>query len=118
MSCCSSSQEKVCPMRMHDGRSFTDYRPRCITNADLMSELSQKQIVASSYESRLYLQNNAEILMEKMKTDALNRLCGPCPRPFSDNGTMLQERYNVKCDATTCSRQEVAPTGLGDGRAF
>jgi len=116
MSCCSASQQKMCPMRMNDGRIFTDYRPRCMTNSELMSELIQRQTVASSYESRMFLQQNAETIMEKSKTVAQqNAQCGIC----KDNaGIIHPERYVVRCDAVTCQRQEVNPDGLGDGRAY
>ena len=51
-----------CPIKMSDGRSFTDYRPRCAVNAELMTDLSQNNMIRSSYESRIFLQENAEKL--------------------------------------------------------
>lgn len=44
--------------------------------------------------------------------------CAPCQRPADTAGTMLPERYVVRCDAAVCMRQEVNPAGLGDGRAY
>lgn len=119
MSCCSSTDGNQCPSRMSDGRLFTDYRPRCLVNNDLTSQLNQKNIPVSSYESRLYLQRNAETIMEQHKQQAIDRLlCGPCTRSFNDSGTMLPEKYVVHCDNVSCSRKEVNPNGLGDGRTY
>ncbi len=110
----------ICPTRMSDGRSFTDYRPRCIVNAELLGKLADRKMVLSSYESRMYLQQNAEKVMEEERKKATERLipCAPCTRSFNDPGTMLPERYVVRCDGVTCSRMEVNPTGLGDGRNY
>ena len=121
MSCCSSTNPKLpCPSRMADGRSFTDYRPRCIVNAELMGNLASNNIILSSYESRMYLQKNAEKVMESNRNSSLERLipCVPCARPLTDSGTMYPERYVVRCDATSCTRTEINPSGLGDGRNY
>jgi len=108
-----------CPTRMNDGRAFTDYRPRCMMNDDLMAELNKQKMVASSYESRMYLQNNAEVIMEQQKKSATDKLmCGTCPMPIDSIGTMHNEKYVVRCDTVTCGRQEVDPNGLGDGRNY
>ena len=115
MSCCNASQQQMCPMRMNDGRAFTDYRPRCMTNAELMQRLDEQNMANSSYESRMFLQKNAESLMEKYKSDAEALVkCGPC----TQKDTMLPERYVVRCDTVGCKRQEVNPDGLGDGRQY
>jgi hypothetical protein len=105
---------------MSDGRAFTDYRPRCLVNAELMQQVSQSKMVQSSYESRMYLQHNADAVMERERAKAVERLipCAPCTRPFSDAGTMLPERYVVRCNNVTCERTEVNPAGVGDGRAY
>lgn len=116
MSCCSStSGDKTCPARMQDGRMFTDYRPRCMINTELMSGLD-KDMVKSSYESRMYLQNNAEEIMEQQRNLAFDKV--RCTRPQEDIGTMLPEQYTVKCDAVSCQRTQSAPNGLGDGRQY
>ena len=119
MSCCSSTDGNQCPTKMSDGRLFTDYRPRCLVNNDLTKDLNKNQMPVSSYESRLYLQRNAEMIMEQHKKQAeANLICGPCTRPFTDPGTMLPEKYVVHCDTVSCSRKEVNPNGLGDGRNY
>lgn len=108
------SQTPMCPTRMSDGRAFTDYRPRCVVNAEVNAKMAR-----TSYESRIYLQQHAEEVMEAERQKAIDRLspCMPCKRSFDDMGTMLPERYVVRCDAATCERIEVNPRGLGDGRS-
>lgn len=119
MSCCSSIDGNQCPTKMSDGRLFTDYRTKCMVSNDLTNQLKDNTITVSSYESRLYLQRNAEKLMAQYAQDAANNLmCGPCTRPFTDPGTMLPEKYVIKCDKVSCSRSETNPIGLGDGRQY
>jgi hypothetical protein len=102
------------PSKMADGRAFTDYRPRCSVNADLYNNLSQNNLVNSSYESRLYLQNNAEKIMQSDRDKALSEL-GSCNPKKS---TILPEKYVVKCDSVSCTRTEIDSKGLGDGRSY
>jgi hypothetical protein len=105
---------------MSDGRVFTDYTPRCYENARLMNLVTGANMVRSSYEARMFLQKNAEQMMDQERTRAMNTLipCAPCKRSFSDPGTMAPERYVVRCDAVSCSRVEVNPNGIGDGRNY
>lgn len=116
MSCCSS-QEPVphCPVKMSDGRSFTDYRPRCQVNAELLNDLASKNMLKSSYESRMFLQENAEMIMERSRLQSLQNLapCAPCLRSHDEAGTMYPQQYIVKCSATNCEKIEVNPNGLG-----
>jgi len=116
----NKSGKKICPSRMSDGRFFTDYRPRCIINSDLNESIVKNNMINSSYESRMYLQNNADTVIAEQKIKAYETMvpCIPCNRPHSDNGTMLPERYVVKCDTVSCQRKEVDKNGLGDGRNF
>lgn len=104
-----------CPIKMSDGRQFTDYRPRCAINANLMTDLDKNNIIKSSYDSRMYLQQNAEKIMEENKLHAQNNLmpCAPCNRPENLSGTMYPERYVVKCNPTYCEKIEVNKYGLG-----
>jgi len=103
---------------MADGRAFTDYRPRCVVNAELTRAVAPK--AASAYESRMFLQNNAEKWMEAERARAVERLapCAPCKRPTTDPGTMLPARYVVRCDGSVCTREEVNPFGVGDDRRY
>mgnify|MGYP001331905977 CR=1 FL=1 len=111
------SNSYSCPLRMMDGRIMTDYRPRCIVNADLINNMGEKNIVKSSYETRMYLQKNADDIIKKSFENTKQNLvpCIPCKKPVGD-GTMLPEKYLVTCDATSCTRKPFNPNGLGDGR--
>ncbi len=109
-----------CAARMEDGHAFTDYRSRCAVNAELMQQVAKANMVSSSYESRMYLQQNAEKLMNQNFQWAQSQLlpCAPCQRPFTEDGTMLKNRYVVRCNPVSCSRVEVDPNGIGDGRMY
>jgi hypothetical protein len=117
MSCCSNqTNDNLCPMRMNDGRAFTDYRPRCMVNYDMVSQLSEKKIINSSYESRMYLQRNADEIMELEKRNAVSKVnCVPCEAKVN---TMLPEKYMIHCDTVSCKRDEANIEGLGDGRRY
>ena len=110
----------MCPNRMADGRAFTEYRPRCAVNAVLFNLVSNANMVQSSYDARMYLQANAEQLMQNEKNKAIQTIapCAPCTRSFNDPGTMLPSRYVVRCDGISCSRTETNPFGVGDGRQY
>ena len=120
MSSCNAKNSKFCPSRMNDGRTFTDYRPRCIINTDLMQELRSNNMVASSYESRMYLQKNAESIMQKQMETAYKNMDCACQAYDENSGinTMAPEKYVVKCNSVSCYREEVNPNGIGDGRGY
>jgi hypothetical protein len=105
---------------MEAGYAFTDYAPRCTANARLMDLVNKAGMLQSSYESRMYLQRNAEYVMELERKRAAETIspCVPCSRPLTDPGTMEAERYVVRCDAVTCQRVETNPYGIGDGRKY
>jgi len=109
-----------CPSRMEDGRAFTDYRPRCAVNYELFEQVNAAKMIKSSYESRMFLQHNADRVLEYERQKSIDNLipCAPCTRPFSDPGTMLPEKYIVRCNGVSCVREEVNPYGLGDGRKY
>lgn len=122
-SCDGTPQNPVasCPARMADkGHSITDFRPRCLVQYELLNDLAKNKMVFSSYEARMYLQHNAEAIIDRQRMQMLEKMapCAPCTRPFKDPGTMLPERYVVKCSGTSCIRTEVNPNGLGDGRQY
>jgi hypothetical protein len=118
--CTGTNPTVTCPSRMADGRAFTDYSPRCNANARLNELVSKAKMMQSSYESRMFLQHNAEKMMEMERARAIETLvpCAPCKRSTSDPGTMAPERYVVRCDAVSCQRTEVNPNGIGDGRNY
>lgn len=105
---------------MSDGRAFTDYRPRCAVNAELMTLVRDGKMVQSSYESRMYLQHQAEKVMDLERQKAMERMapCAPCTRPFSELGTEAPPAFVVRCDGVTCSRTPADPNGVGDARQY
>lgn len=120
-SCSGPNPSQMCAARMSDGRAFTNYAPRCAVHAEIMQDIANAGMMQSSYEARIFMQRNAEKLMERERVRATERLvpCAPCKRPFTDNGTMGGgERYVVRCDPVSCSRTEVNPFGIGDGRKY
>lgn len=117
--CSKSSDNRYsnCPPKMSDGRMFTDYRPRCLTNF-AVSHIEGNFDLPNSYEYRQYLVANASTLMAKDRQMAYkNNYCGPCVEPYNE-GTMLPEKNTVKCDASKCSFYANDPNGLGTGRQY
>lgn len=109
----SDNQHFNCPYRMADGRHFTDYRPRCLTNYAFPTDRPM-----SSYEYRQYLVHNATELMQQNKRAFYKtNSCGPCVEPFNV-GTMLPEQNMVECDASTCKISMNDQNGLGNGRKY
>lgn len=119
-SCSGNNPTPTCPSRMSDGRAFTDYSPRCHANARLMDMVANAKMVQSSFESRMFLQRNAQKVMEADRARAIETLvpCAPCKRPFTDPGTMLEPQFVVRCDAVSCQRTLANPNGLGDDRNY
>ena len=106
------------PLRMTDGRVMTDYRPRCIVNSDLINTVAANDLVKSSYETRIYLQKNAENIMKNEVKKTISNLIPSVEskQPIGNATTMLPEKFLVTCDATSCSRKLFNENGLGDGR--
>lgn len=102
-----------CPVKMQDGRNFTDYRPRCIANALLVDGN-----VFNSYQYRQYLMANANNIMQANSTNAYEyNKCGPCMDPYIQ-GTMLPEKTIMKCNASVCQVYNNDINGVGMGRQY
>ena len=112
--CRGNNKHKECPQRMADGRNFTDYRPKCISNfADFIPDETM-----SSYDYRQYMQNNATTILNKIRQDVYNaNKCGPCVKPYNV-GTMLPEQNEVVCNKSTCKSTLKNANGLGTGRTY
>lgn len=103
-----------CPPRMADGRLFTDYRPRC----DVDLQLVPNPAATNSYSYRQFLINNAENVMAAHRSQAFTEsYCGPCVQPY-DIGTMLPESTKFVCDESTCKMIPGMPGGSGTGREY
>ena len=123
MSCFRTSNPKYddAPPRMDDGRHFTDYKPSC----DLNVSINREQKINTSFDMRLYLQRNADQLMNENRRDATlrngYRECGADVKTdiideFTD--TMLPEKYTQVCNGSTCEFKLNDPNGLGLGRQY
>jgi hypothetical protein len=109
----SDNNTNMCRPRMSDGRHFTDYKPRCAVNMNIVNGN-----VMTSYEFRQYMIDNADIIMQKNRENAINtNRCGPCVEPWNQ-GTMLPEQSTLKCDNSVCSININDPYGLGQGRDY
>ena len=105
MSCSKTSNNKHfnCPPRMNDGRHFTDYRPHC----HIESLIQQQNNIQSSFQSRLFLTQNAEQLMELNRKEACNKnCCGPCQSPYQTSTTMPEAQANVTNASVPCGTKK------------
>jgi len=109
-----SQNNYTCPLRMSDGRSMTDYRPKCIVNYDLMNKMEENNLVKSSYDTRMYLQKNADNIMKQEFEKSKNNLlpCIKCNDPLTDVVEMPQ-KYYVTCDNISCTKKLFDINGLG-----
>lgn len=113
---------KNCPLKMSDGRFFTNYEPRCVRNAYLNKLLVENNLTNSSYEQRLFLQNNYEKIVEAERNQALNNLlpCTPCVEGglINETNKQLDNKYYVYCDNVSCKTQGTNEMGLGTTKLF
>jgi hypothetical protein len=88
---------------MADGRHFTDYRPHC----HLESLIRQQNSIQSSFQSRLFLTQNAQELMELNRKEACNKnCCGPCQAPYQLSTTMPENQASVVGGGMPCGQKE------------
>jgi hypothetical protein len=123
MSCCSASYDnKNCPIKMSDGRSFTNYEPRCARNAYLNQLLEDNKLKQSSYEQRLYLQTNYDKVMEMERKKVLDNLlpCVPCKAGelINEKNKELDNKNFIYCDNVSCKNQITNQQGLGTTKIF
>jgi hypothetical protein len=104
-----------CMFKMQDGRSFTDYRPRCTIQYQMKNENMK-----NSYESRMFLINNAEKMIKaNQEIVEQQNACLSCQKNANGIDTFLPEKNMMKCDKHSCNFIEnVNPTGLGTGRIY
>jgi hypothetical protein len=118
-SCEKPSQKDVknevqCPMRMSDGRNFTDYRTKCTVDY----QKKTANLFKSNFEERQYLIHNANRLMKEHEDVALGHNATSCCFKKSDQGTMLPEKNMVQCNKKTCKFYESDYQGIGTGRNY
>lgn len=111
-----------CPIKMADGRYFTNYEPRCIRNANLNELLTKNNITNSSYEQRLFLQNNSQMIIEMEQKKVMESIfpCNPCKvgELLNETNKQMDNKYFVSCDGVSCKNTLVNPDGLGTTKNF
>jgi hypothetical protein len=118
-SCFKTSDNKnlSCPALMDDGRAFTDYRSSGFID-DLVRADNN---ISNSLQYRVFLQNNANALMDRHRQVACQiNCCGPCAstKENFDGGTMLPEQYMFVTDGQTGKMVLNDVNGLGTGRQY
>jgi hypothetical protein len=120
-SCFKTSDNKFsnCPSRMSDGRAFTDFRPSNYINDLIRADNN----ISNSLNFRVFLQNNANALMDRNRQVACQiNCCGPCPitgkEGFESAGTMLPEQYMFVTDGRSSKMVLNDVNGLGTGRQY
>ena len=112
----SDNRHIQCPPRMSDGRHFTDYRPTDYINDLIRADNN----ISNSLHYRIFLQQNADALMDRQRQIACNlNCCGPCPITESSKepfGTMLPEQYMFVTDGRTTKYVLNDVNGIGTGR--
>lgn len=101
---------ETCLFRMQDGRSFTDYRPRCTIN-------SSKRAAINSFDQRMNMIHNAEKMMQDNLDMAKNgsNCMGKCIQPSITPAEMDM----VQCGKNFCDyKHGVNPNGVGTGRNY
>ena len=124
--CFKTSNNKYfqCPPRMADGRHFTDYRPSNYINDLIRADNS----ISNSLQYRVFLQNNANTLMDKHRSIACNLNCCGTQANKEDfnngnlniNGTdtMVPEQYKFTTDGRTAKFVINDVSGIGTGRNY
>lgn len=111
-----------CPIKMSDGRYFTNYEPRCMRNAYLNDFLTANNVINSSYEQRLFLQANSQMIIDDERKRALDALlpCIPCKSGelINEKDKLLQDKYQVSCDGVSCKKTLINEQGLGTAKFF
>jgi hypothetical protein len=105
-----------CPARMADGRHFTDYRPSNFINDMIRADNN----ISNSLHYRVFLQQNADALMDRHRQVACKlNCCGPCPinsKESFEDSTMLPEQYMFVTDGRTAKMVLNDVNGIGTGR--
>jgi len=111
-----------CPIRMSDGRQFTNYNPRCAFNSFINEKLTENKMINSSYEMRLYLQQNYNEIIIQDRENAIRNIipCKPCSAGefINDKNPELANKYHVVSDGVSCHKYLANAQGLGTSKFF
>jgi hypothetical protein len=117
-----NNNSKTCPIKMSDGRYFTNYNPRCDNYTYINNLLKENNMPVSSYEQRLFLQRNYERVVEDENKRILANLspCVPCNpgELINETNKELDSKYMVYCNGVSCDKKLVNENGLGTGKGF
>lgn len=109
----NNTLDNSCMNKMQDGRSFTDYRPRCTVQYQMQDKLPK-----SSYDNRMYLMNNAEKLM-KANIETVSRINKCTDKSCMPLDITPPNANTFKCNGKTCSKSNTnQPNGIGTGRNY
>ena len=61
-SCSSKNPQNTCPVKMSDGRSMTDYRPKCMVNYEILNNLTNNNISYINDDGRIIYTNDDQPL--------------------------------------------------------
>ena len=102
----SNNQYFGCPALMSDGRTFTDYRPKCVVNQEIIDANN----ISNSYDYRQFLISNANNLMRANQAYAVKKVsCKPCTATSASMDSQMNcnvDIYGANCGLTN-------PRGLG-----
>jgi hypothetical protein len=94
------------PALMNDGRAFTDYRPKCLVDYEILN----KNTIKSSYEYRQFLINNGSKLMQHNTNLNYKK-----NNSTTCNSTPIPLESVCKIDGYTSMCENVNRKGLGQG---
>jgi hypothetical protein len=83
------SQKPMCPTRMSDGRAFTDYRPRCVVNAEENAKNTHFYSVILSESDPQYPQPDG--ITTQLKPHQLAGLRLACVQAILDSGPIIND---------------------------
>ena len=91
-------------------------------NLYMAEQLQKNNMLKSSYEQRLYLQNNYEKIVEEERKRAMATItpCYPCKAGelINEKNKELDNKYIVQCDGVSCYKTMINEKGLGTGNFF
>lgn len=112
MAAANNNKFPDCPALMSDGRGFTDYRPRCLSQAG--GVCAGKGV--SAFDLRMYLTRNGESIMEAERREVMRRM--GCGQGCRAQVVALPEQNMQGCDKRTCYFGTHEVDGLGTGRDY
>ena len=109
----NNTLDNSCMNKMQDGRSFTDYRPRCTVQYQMQDKLPK-----SSYDNRMYLMKNAESIM-KQNRDVANKSNKCTDKSCMPLNITPPDMNTFTCNSKTCTQTKTnSVNGIGTVRNY